>query len=298
MKTTSLLHGIAALALVAAVLAPYASAVRAATPPPESLGPDIVVNGGFERGADPGDHLYLTAGISPQLEGWTVVWRIGVYGTGWQAQEGTRSLGLLNVSNTANTAGGVGQTLKTTVGQKYRVAFYQAGNPVDHKPSTLRAQIGAYQHDYTYQSAPSADAQHMDWVQRTFTYTAVAATTPISFTATYSYASQPVGLDNVQVRAILSGPTSAAPAGGVGVKPASSTVAAGGTEAITVTTAPGAPLVLVVDYPDGTQVVKQAKADSTGHYTLSLTLPAGVTGQVHVWVDSKAATAQATFSVS
>ncbi len=290
MSSIHLVDSIAAVVLAAALLGPHASGARAdAAPPVESLGPNIVANGGFEQGADPGEHIYLPAGASPLLPGWTLLAGAVLYGTSWQAEEGNRSLAL-------HTDGGLGQALKTKVGQKYRVVFYQAGNPNDHAPSTIRAQIGAYQHDYTYQSGQSATTKQMDWLKRTFTYTAIAATTPLSFTVQYDSGNDPFGLDNIQVRAILSGSASGTPA--TSLRLGSATASAGGTEAIAVTAAPNAALVVVIDYPGGAQAVTQAKADTTGHYTLSLTLPPAVTGTVHVTVDSGGSVAQTTFTVS
>src|SRR5437868_6167738 len=79
---------------------PFATASHAADQS-ETLGPNIVSNGGFERGADPGLMLDLFPG-SPFLAGWTVLSnQERVVGTYWQAKEGTRSLSLNNPRSTS-----------------------------------------------------------------------------------------------------------------------------------------------------------------------------------------------------
>jgi hypothetical protein len=286
---------VGALALAAGSLGPLVHGARADTAP-EVLGPNIVANGGFEQGADPGVRLFLPAGLSPLFSAWTVFGNVVLYGSAWQAEEGKRSLAVTSPS-------GVKQTLATTVGQKYRVVYYQAGNPNDHQPGALRAQIGGYTHDSTYQADASVTRDHMQWVKRSFTYTATAASTVLSFTAILTPGNDPLGLDNVQVRAIQAAATGGAPggapAGGTSTLTVSSpTVPPGGNETLTVGTTPGASLVIVVDYPDGTQTVTQAKADTAGHYSLVLTVPAKITGVVHVLMDSAGTVAKATFAVS
>jgi hypothetical protein len=124
-----LARGTAALLLGAALAGtlagtPQASAQRAADTAAEVDGPNILVNGGFERGADPGKMLTLTAGANPLLPGWTVVIpggdprNVDYVGTYWQAEEGTRSLGLgfglqPPTTDTAKL-NGVKQTFSTT----------------------------------------------------------------------------------------------------------------------------------------------------------------------------------------
>jgi hypothetical protein len=280
-------------------LGPLARGARADTST-VTLGPNIVANGGFEQGASPGETLIMPTGISPLLGSWAVSGNVKVYGTAWQAEEGGRSLGLARSTYAGSIPAGVKQTLTTTVGQKYRVVFYQAGNPFDDQPSTIHLQIGGYGKDFTFQADKNASSRHMEWVRRSVDYTATAASTVLSLAATYSPGNDPCGLDNVQVRAIQ-------PAAGTTGTPASSVttlavgspaVAAGGSETLTVSAAPGAALVTIVDYPDGTQAVTQAKADAAGHYSSTLTIPAKISGVVHVLVDSGGTIAKATFTVS
>jgi FlaG/FlaF family flagellin (archaellin) len=184
----------------------------------ETLGPNIVNNGGFERGADPGQMLDLMPG-TPYLAGWnTLSDQVRVIGTYWQAQEGTRSLSLRNPRSTSPNAiqkpGAVAQTLTTTPGQKYRVVLYQGANPFDHRPSILRVAIGGTTRDFTYQSDNKASRKAMEWVKRTFIYAATSASTRLVLTAQFTMSNNPLGVDNVQVRAIQgasSNPSQASP---------------------------------------------------------------------------------------
>lgn len=295
-------HGVVAVSLMATVLAatsgPLVGGVHAAAPAPATLGANVVPNGGFERGADPGVHLAIAPG-SPLLANWTVVGsEVSVYGTYWKAQEGGRSLALANPTTSATTASSVKQNIPTTPGQRYQLTFYQSGNPNDHQPSTVRMQIGTLSHDFTYQAAATAGTTKMDWVQRSVTFTATAATTPLSFTAIYTPGNSPLGLDNVQVRAMQTGTgTSGTPAVKPGLTLAATTVAAGGSQTATITAAPQAALAVVIDAPDGSQIVVPAHADASGHYAYTWTVPATVHGAAHVLVDSAGAIARADFTV-
>jgi uncharacterized protein DUF642 len=206
---------IAALLSAAALLPQAAHAAPAA--PVKQFGPNIVANGGFEIGADPGSALGIPAG-APLLTGWMAVSsEVRVVGSGWQAEEGGRSLSLANPGPAAGdpsivspNASGVKQTIQTKVGQRYRVSFYQAGNPYDHQPAVLRMQIGATAKDFTFQSDATATPKKMQWVKRSFVYKASATSTLLAFYAYYTPGNDPLGVDNVQVRAIRPTPSTGA----------------------------------------------------------------------------------------
>jgi hypothetical protein len=212
MKTLSRsLRSVMVMGLLALSALPFTAASHAANQP-ETLGPNIVNNGGFERGADPGLMLDLIPG-APYLAGWTVLSnQERVVGTYWQAEEGTRSLSLSNPRSSSPTAvnkpGAVTQTLTTTPGKSYRVVLYQGANPFDHRPSILRVAIGELTRDYTYQSDNNASRKAMEWVKRTLIFTAKSTSTRLTLTAQFTMSNNPLGVDNVQVRAIQ-GPSSA-----------------------------------------------------------------------------------------
>lgn len=319
---SSLTRGIAALsiatALAGAAPGAPADAHRAAdTAATEVDGPNLLVNGGFERGADPGDALILSPG-SPYLQGWTVETpgterQVYDVGTLWQAEEGTRSLGF-RLSEYYFTqkkqVPDIKQTFATVAGQRYRVVFYQA---VDawHKnvPMTLRMAVAGVTRDYTYQADDNATRQHMEWVKRTTGFVATAAATTIEFSPQFvgtNYDDGPlVGLDNVQVRTIQTPTAGQTPVPGVGgpqpgaitLKVGAPSLTAGARQTVQATAAKGASLVLVVDYPDGSQLVAPGHAGADGRYSYSWALPSTAHGTVKVLLDAGGSVAQATFTV-
>lgn len=319
----TLARGGTALILAAALTGslagtPPAGAHRAADTATEVDGPNILVNGGFERGADPGDALILDPG-SPLLQGWTVdvpgtERQVYYVGTLWQAAEGTRSVGF-RLSEFYFTqkkqVPDIKQSFATTPGQRYRVIFYQA---VDawHKnePMTLRMAVAGMARDYTYQADDNATRQHMEWVKRTTIFVATATSTTIQFSLQYTgtdFGDGPlVGLDNVQVRAIQGPGASQTPVAGPGgsqpgplsLKLSSASLAAGGHQTVQAIAGKGASVALVVDYPDGSQLVVPGHAGVDGHYSYSWAVPAAVHGTVKVWLDAGGSVAQATFTVS
>ena len=201
----------------------------------------------------------------------------------------------------APSASGVLQTLTTKVGQQYRVTFYLAGNPYDHQPAVMRIQIGGITKDFTYQSDTTARPKKMQWLQRSFLYTATAASTPLALYAYYTPGNNALGLDNVQVRAIQAAPVAPSPSAPpmkTALQIGSASLAAQGQQTIRVSTGKNAAVTLVIDYPDGTQVAAPGRVGADGAYTYTWAVPTGMHGTVHVTADSAGTVAQGTFTVS
>jgi choice-of-anchor C domain-containing protein len=88
---------------------------------------NLLVNGSFEEGPDPGPQgvTWFNEGAT-DIKGWTVSrGQISYVSTMWQHAEGKRALDL----HGSPGFGGVKQTFKTKKGQKYRVTFSLAGSP-------------------------------------------------------------------------------------------------------------------------------------------------------------------------
>jgi choice-of-anchor C domain-containing protein len=302
---------VAALVLAAAVAFPWAGAAHVAAQRAHDIatevdGPNILVNGGFERGADPGVQLALTSGTT-FLTGWTVAnpgFALYYVGTAWQAEEGTRSLELANPPpGNLKYAGGVSQTFPTTAGQKYLLTFYQAGNPSYKQPMTIEAQVAGLTSTYTYQADANGSPQQMEWVRRAITFTAKAASTTVAFYAYQTCCNVGLGLDNVQVHALASSGTllpgagTAVITGTVTLQLAAPTVTSGSQQTVQGAAGKNAAVALVVDYPDGTQLVAALKAGADGHYSHTWTVPASTHGLVQVLVDSAGKTARRTFTL-
>lgn len=85
---------------------------------------NLLVNGSFESGPNPGALLPLATG-STAMPGWTVT-RAGVdyAGSAWTAAQGARSVALNGPG-----PGGIAQTIATLPNARYSVRFYLAGDP-------------------------------------------------------------------------------------------------------------------------------------------------------------------------
>jgi len=108
---------LAALVGLIAALALPAAALGA------QLGPNLVVNGSFERpNAGP---AFITFFHGQSFAGWDVLeGSIDVTGPEWQSASGTQAIDL-----TGGEAGTIRQKIQTAAGARYRLSFQFAGNP-------------------------------------------------------------------------------------------------------------------------------------------------------------------------
>ena len=114
MKPTTTLGTIVSLTVASMLLAPVAWAEQI----------NLVENGSFEEGVDPGIQLHVPVGADYIFE-W-VVSKNGVdyTGTNWQAAEGVRSVDLVG-----EFPGMISQRFPVNVGDRYYVAFAMSGSP-------------------------------------------------------------------------------------------------------------------------------------------------------------------------
>ena len=189
-----LICGVAAIALV----------VGFATQPAAA---NLVANGGFETGTDPGSFVTLYNGDT-SITGWTVIngfnipagsGSIDYIGTYWAPSEGSRSLDLDGL-----VPGGVQQSFTTVFGQKYHVAFDMRGNT--DGPPAIKALVVTPDGTTVFSYDPSAET---GWVTKGFDFTAAAG---ISTTLMFQSNTIPsdggaygAALDNVVVEAIGTG---------------------------------------------------------------------------------------------
>jgi choice-of-anchor C domain-containing protein len=169
---------------------------------------DMILNGSFEIGTNPGSsHITLPEG-STAISGWTVIGSgvtvladtIDYIGGTWAASDGARSLDLNGYFGT----GGVEQTISTAVGQSYLVTFDMAGNP-DNGPTIktmdvlaigTTTQSQSYSFDITGMTRAS-----MGWTPMQFSFVADAPLTTLQFLSTVTGSENAWGpaLDNVSV---------------------------------------------------------------------------------------------------
>lgn len=87
---------------------------------------NLLVNGSFEDGPDAGQFVWFNAGAT-DIKGWTVTkGQLSYIGSYWQHADGKRSLDM----HGGPGFGGIKQSFATKKGQKYRVTFSLAGNPL------------------------------------------------------------------------------------------------------------------------------------------------------------------------
>lgn len=156
-------------------------------------------NGSFEGGPNPGSSwITLTSG-STVINGWTVTaGSIDYMGTAWAASNGSRSIDL-----SGGSAGTIAQTFTTTANTLYTVTFDYAGNPgygagtgVKSTKVSVNNTAGTNQ-TYTFDTTGKTLA-NMGWESRTFTFTASAATTTLTFESLTAGAYGPA-IDNVRL---------------------------------------------------------------------------------------------------
>ncbi len=155
-------------------------------------------NGSFEVGPDPGAVTTYDVG-DVGIAGWDItVDNIDYIGTYWTSSDGGRSLDL----NGNFAAGAISQSFDTLIGLGYTVEFDMAGNIVpSHLIKTLDAKInglvvGSYIFDTTGKTFAS-----MGWVTNSFSFTATALTTTLTFASTSGTCCWGPALDNVKVTA-------------------------------------------------------------------------------------------------
>jgi len=149
-------------------LAATAWAQEKAAAKPENL----VVNGGFEQGADPGG--YKGYGPKDKLPGWTVTkGSVDVIGTYFKCAHGR----CLDVNGGSN--GTIRQNIATEAGKKYRVSFALSANPqCGDAKKVLRVSAGKESKQFVVMAKPT-----IPWVRRTWDFTAEADKTPLSFSS-------------------------------------------------------------------------------------------------------------------
>jgi hypothetical protein len=176
--------------------------------PPKTIRADIVVNGSFEEGSfSPNQFGFqsLPPG-STNIFGWTTfngesAW-IGTPNiANWPASDGNRFIDLTGTIDT-QPWGGIRQTLTTTIGTVYDVAFDLSVNqsvPDSRGPITVRVEAtGNPFQDFTY-DPPGIGIQ---WGNFVYSFTAAAASTDLSFLGILSTGGRALNMDNVHVQAV------------------------------------------------------------------------------------------------
>ena len=188
MRITAIL-GLASCLVLGAAMAHPASAAS------------LLVNGDFESGpvVNPSGYTTVLGGDSISIPGWTVLGNsVDYIGNYWQPESGTHSIDL-----SGNAPGGLSQSFATTIGQRYDVAFWYAGNPDSSANKTGTATVsaaGGITVNLFYPQFIGTKA-NMVWLPMTYSFVATAATTTLTFLSTTGTAFG-LALDNVSVSAV------------------------------------------------------------------------------------------------
>jgi choice-of-anchor C domain-containing protein len=156
----------------------------------------VGTNGSFEVGTDPGLFTTLVPGDT-NITDWAIgSGSVDYIGTYWVASNGARSI---DMNGTA--AGSISQTFPTVVGATYTVTFDLSGNP-DGSPTIKEVSVsatgatpGVFQYDTSIELNSTAD---MKWKSKTYSFTATAANTTLTFASTIPGAFGPA-LDNISI---------------------------------------------------------------------------------------------------
>lgn len=153
---------------------------------------NLITNGSFETGTDPGNYSTLLPG-SNDIDGWAIEsGSIDYIGSYWTAAQGARSIDM-----SGNGHGSISQILSTTPGYKYAVEFSLAANP-DSGGSPFKLMevtTGAINQHYF---VAINQGRPLDWIDYAFFFTANSSSTKLTFTSLENSAWGPA-LDNVRV---------------------------------------------------------------------------------------------------
>lgn len=167
------------------ILARIALAAAICLPVMARAAPVAVENGNFITSPGPGSFTSYSA-PSTAITDWTVSQgSVDLIGTYWQAPLGGNSVDLDGTS-----AGAIQGTIdNTTLGQKYLLTFYLAGNPdaqdTQGNPLTKTVQVvvGGGSQTFQFTVGPSNNENNMGWKPESMVITGTAGTTTISFTS-------------------------------------------------------------------------------------------------------------------
>jgi choice-of-anchor C domain-containing protein len=141
---------------------------------------NLLVNGSFEDGpqtANANQFVWLNEG-DQQIKGWTVSQgQLSYVGNYWEHADGKHSLDM----HGGPGFGGIKQTFATKKGQKYRVIFAMAGNPLGTVPlKKLGVRAAGREVEFTFDTAGKT-VRDMGWTTQVWDFTAKDVKTTLEF---------------------------------------------------------------------------------------------------------------------
>lgn len=164
---------------------------------------NLVTNGSFELGTNPGSFTTVATGGS-NITGWNVTsGSVDYIGTYWQSAEGSR-----NVDMSGSSLGRLSQSFATIPGFLYEVSFAYSGNPDSPTNGLRKTDVNIRETDtssllatkqVTWDVPTEGNTRsNMKWKTTSFTFTAVDSQSTIQFDslATNSFG---IAIDDVKV---------------------------------------------------------------------------------------------------
>lgn len=164
---------------------------------------NLVSNGSFELGTNPGSFTTVSTGGS-NITGWNVTsGSVDYIGTYWQAAEGSRSIDM-----SGNSLGRISQSFATIPGFLYEVSFAYSANPDSPNGGLRKTDVNIRETDTSSLLASTQvtwdvptegnTRSNMKWKTASFTFTAVDNQSTIQFDslATNSFG---IAIDDVKV---------------------------------------------------------------------------------------------------
>jgi choice-of-anchor C domain-containing protein len=146
---------------------------------------NLLLNGSFEEGPEiPNDgiHTFAPEKGSTDIRGWVVteMFVSPIQPAYWRPAHGKRSFAM-SWKPGAASGGGIRQDFKTRKGQKYRVSFWMAGDPLGHPPEKkLRVSAASKSAEFVFDNK-GKNRTDMGWVSKNWEFTAEADQTTLEF---------------------------------------------------------------------------------------------------------------------
>jgi choice-of-anchor C domain-containing protein len=140
---------------------------------------NLLRNGSFEEGPEIGPEGWKPLDEdSVEIKGWVVTrGQIDITGSALPAAKGKRSVDLHGTPG----FGGIKQTFVTKIGQKYRVTFALAGNPLGEQAvKVMGVRAGGQKEEFTFDTTGKSK-DDLGWVTKTWDFTAVGTETTLEF---------------------------------------------------------------------------------------------------------------------
>lgn len=179
---------------------------------------NVVTNGSFETGTDPGSITTLPSGDTTDIPGWTVTNSgVSYVETAWNAFDGSRSIEFSGPAAAGPVVTfGIEQSFATNPGWVYQVTYAAAGSPFgdQNAKSVMSISIDGTEVQ-TFIATTSSSPTTMDWGEGTFEFTAIGTSSLLSFTGTNGNGANRIAVDAVDVEAVPEPTTWILIAGGV-----------------------------------------------------------------------------------